>query len=94
MKTNDISKFRQANHHGLSERLQECLFFLLLGLSTQDIADKMGCSFRTVRQHTHSVFDVFSVNSQIKLLAKFISDDTLEVEKQRMMWSANNEKKV
>ena len=93
MKTNDISAFRKHNKHDLSERLQECLFYLLLGLPTKAIADKMECSFRTCRQHTRFVYDQFDVNSHTELLAKFITPETLQEEQERMMWRASDNEK-
>jgi len=92
-KTRDISKFKKHNKHYLTERSQECLFYLLLGLPTKAIADKMDCSFRTCRQHTRLVYDNFDVDSHVQLLAKFITQETLKEEKDRMMWRGDNEKR-
>ncbi len=54
----------------LSEREEEILNTLLLGLSNNEIADKLCISSKTVENHTGRIYKKMSVNNRSQLFAK------------------------
>jgi DNA-binding NarL/FixJ family response regulator len=53
----------------VSERQREVLRLLLKKYSNRRIAAELAISPRTVRQHTHALFDAFGISSRAQLLA-------------------------
>lgn len=62
------SKGRRALESSLTERQREVLTFMLKGLTNGEIADELGISEATVKQHSHAVYEAFRVSSRVELI--------------------------
>ena len=60
--------------YGLSGRERQVTQFVLQGLSTKEIADKLFISVHTVQDHLKAIFDKVDVHSRRQLVAKLASD--------------------
>ena len=59
---------------GLSKRENEILQLLSKGLLYKEIADQLGISVGTVRQHIHKIYEKLHVNSKSEAVAKAFKD--------------------
>jgi DNA-binding CsgD family transcriptional regulator len=60
--------------HGLTEREREVTEFVLAGLPTEEIAQRMSISRYTVRDHFKAIFAKVGVASRPELTARFLPD--------------------
>jgi len=74
---------RQLQKWGLSPAEREIALFLLKGYSTKEIADHLGKSERTVRQHCSAVYKKSGVTGRAELSAFFLEDLLLPASKDR-----------
>jgi len=54
----------------LSERETECLEWIALGKSNREIADLLGLSLDTVKEHVHSLFQKLNVNGRAQAVSR------------------------
>jgi DNA-binding NarL/FixJ family response regulator len=52
----------------LSERQREVVILVCRGLSNRLIADALGVSERTIKNHLHTIFGMLGVQSRIELM--------------------------
>lgn len=64
---------RMASEHGLTEREQEALRGIALGLSTKEIADRMSISPNTVKAFLRLIMIKIGVESRAAIVAKLFS---------------------
>src|SRR5262249_49687214 len=60
---------RPAGEPPLTEREQEILRFAATGLQNKEIADKLGISVATVRNHVHNLLDKLEVHSKLEAVS-------------------------
>ena len=60
-----------ADYHGLTRRQEDVLRLLLQGKSTRDIAEDLGVSFGTAKNHVSNIFARTGVHSRFELIAVF-----------------------
>jgi DNA-binding NarL/FixJ family response regulator len=69
-----INRLRSTQHTGtfevLSPRENEVLQYLAKGLLYKEIADKLGISPSTVRQHIHNIYDKLHVQNRAEAINK------------------------
>lgn len=63
----------------LTPRQQECLTWLALGLTSQEIADKIGISLHTVKMHIDSAKKRLGATTRIQAVAKALSSGLITV---------------
>lgn len=59
---------RRLNHFDLSQRQSEVVLEVVRGHSNREIADKLGISLQTVKDHMHDIFRVLGVRSRTELM--------------------------
>ncbi len=72
------TKDKNTNIH-LTKREQEILELLAQGLSTQEIADQLNISFRTVERHRSNLLLKTNTNNSLKLLVFAIKNNLVKI---------------
>ena len=69
----------------LRHKQHEAFVFTLLGLSGDQVAEKMDVGVGTVRIHLLSVYKYFKVNTKAQLLSLYLDKNKIQKEIDKMM---------
>jgi DNA-binding NarL/FixJ family response regulator len=73
--SNSVALGQQWLPEGLTRRETEVLLLLGVGLSNKEIAQRLGLSVGTVKQHVHTILHKTGVRSRFELFARMASAD-------------------
>lgn len=65
------------NNYNLSPRQQECLFYLLRGMSDKEIASKLNLSPRTVESYIHEIKNKMQCRTRVEVIEKSLNEGLL-----------------
>ena len=63
----------QMKQRGLTPRQQELAFLVATGYSNSEIAEKLGITIHTVKDHLKKIFQIFDVHNRVELGPKILS---------------------
>lgn len=80
-----MRKLKGQEKKGLTGREQETLVYMLMGLNSYDIADKMEITPNTVRTMLVNIYKFFKVSTREAVMGLFIDKGLLQIEVDNML---------